>query len=53
MEIKILNKSENGKYYDEILEMLFSGDDEFVPPLSARSSTTQADLKSAKKINVK
>lgn len=42
MEIKILSKEQHEKYYDEILKLLIAGDEEFVPPLSARSSTTQA-----------
>lgn len=44
MEIKVLNKDEQAVYYDEILRTLVAGDEEFVPPLSARSSTTQAEL---------
>lgn len=44
MEIKILTKIEQDKYDNEILDMLTKGDTEFVPPLSARSSTTQSDL---------
>lgn len=44
MEIRILTKSEQDKYDNEILEMLTKGDTEFVPPLSARSSTTQSEL---------
>lgn len=49
MDIKILNSSECEKYYDEMLKMLTLGDDEFVPPLSSRSSTTQSDLSSGEK----
>lgn len=49
MDIKILSQEEQIKYYDEILEMLIAGDDDFVPPLSTRSSTTQKDLTSGKK----
>lgn len=44
MRFNILKKSEYDKYDGEILEMLTEGDEEFVPPLSARSSTTQSDL---------
>lgn len=49
MEFKILTPNEQAQYYDEILEMLYMSDDEFVPPLSARSSTTQKDLTSSQK----
>lgn len=51
MDIKILDHFEHEKYYDEILKMLILGDDEFVPPLSSRSSTTQSDLSSGEKSN--
>jgi ribosomal protein S18 acetylase RimI-like enzyme len=44
MHIQIVEKDEQGNFYNEILEMLTAADDEFVPPLSARSSTTQQDL---------
>ncbi len=50
MEIKIPQKAEQEKYYDEILDMLTLADDEFVPPLSLRSSTVQSDLKNTKKV---
>ena len=49
MEIKILSREEQVQYYDEILEMVIAGDEDFVPPLSARSSTTQKDFSSAEK----
>lgn len=49
MEIKILTSEEQVKYYDEILNMLYAGDEDFIPPLSARSSTTQKDLSSNQK----
>jgi ribosomal protein S18 acetylase RimI-like enzyme len=52
MEIKILTKTEQDKYDNEILEMLIQGDTEFVPPLSARSSTTQSNLTGIKNLNV-
>lgn len=51
MEMRILKKEEQEQYYPEMLEMLIAADDEFVPPLSARSSTVQVDLSSAKKAN--
>ena len=49
MEISILNKAEEIKYYDGILKMLKDADDEFFPPLSARNSSTQSDLSSMEK----
>ncbi len=51
MEIKILIKEEQDKYDNEILDMLTRGDAEFVPPLSARSTTTQSDLSGRKNVN--
>lgn len=51
MTIKILEKCEHNKYYAEIFEMLKECDGEFVPPLSARSSTTQSDLSGEVKTN--
>lgn len=47
MDIQILSQEEQALYYDEILEMLYAADKDFVPPLSARSSTTQSDLASS------
>ena len=44
MEFKILAKSDQDKYDNEILDLLEKCDTEFVPPLSARNSTTQSDL---------
>ena len=44
MNFKILTETELHKYDNEILNMLIGGDDEFVPPLSTRTSTTQSDL---------
>lgn len=49
MKIEILSRQEQEKYYDEVLEMLICGDEEFVPPLSARNSSTQKNLSSNKK----
>ena len=51
MEIKILTQAEQGKHDKEILDMLIQGDAEFVPPLSARSSTTQSDLTGTANVN--
>ena len=47
MELKILTLTEQDHFGPQILEMLTASDGEFVPPLSARSSTTQQDLTSA------
>ena len=48
MEFKILTKFEQDKYDNEILDLLAKSDTEFVPPLSARVSTTQSDLTTIK-----
>ena len=48
MELKILTPAEQAAYGSQILEMLTDSDQEFVPPLSARSSTTQQELNSRK-----
>ena len=44
MEYRLLGTDLKQKYRDEMLQMLVSSDQEFVPPLSSRASTTQADL---------
>lgn len=44
MELKILTRPEQEALGPQILEMLTASDREFVPPLSARSSTTQQNL---------
>ena len=49
LKIKVLEKDEQQKFYCEILEMLYTYDEDFFPPLSARSSTTQSDLSSSQK----
>ncbi|MBQ4518682.1 MAG: GNAT family N-acetyltransferase [Clostridia bacterium] len=49
MDLHIVSPREQAQYYDEILEMLYMSDDDFIPPLSARSSTTQKDLTSSQK----
>ena len=46
LEYKLLIKDEQEKYYDQIFEMMIAEDKNFIPPLSARSSTTQKDLSS-------
>lgn len=44
MVLKILTKAEQEAFGPQILELLTASDQEFVPPLSARSSTTQQNL---------
>ena len=44
MEYKLLSNKEQEKFYDQIFEMMKDSDKDFIPPLSARSSTTQKDL---------
>lgn len=46
MELKILTSAEQVFFGPQILEMLTASDREFVPPLSARNSTTQQNLSS-------
>lgn len=48
LEYKLLTKEEQKNYYDQIFEMMLASDRDFIPPLSARSSTTQKDLSSTK-----
>ena len=44
MEKRILTEAEKIKYTKDILEMMKISDNDFVPPLSSRTSTTQSDL---------
>ena len=44
MEIRILEKEEQQHIYDDVYRMLELADNEFVPPLSSRSSSTQRDF---------
>lgn len=44
MEIRILDREEQARIYDDVLEMMIAADRDFVPPLSSRSSSTQKDL---------
>ena len=46
MELRLLGTQEKNSCKDALLEMLTAADEEFVPPLSARTSTTQADFTS-------
>lgn len=48
MQFVILNDEQKEEYSNQILEMLTAGDNDFVPPLSARSSTTQTNLTGVK-----
>lgn len=53
MEFHILNDSEKSQYRAELLEILTINDKNFIPPLSQRSSTTQANLNGdAKKADI-
>ncbi len=49
MDIQFLHGDRLREYEDELLSILTQCDEEFVPPLSARSSTTQSDLSGAEK----
>jgi ribosomal protein S18 acetylase RimI-like enzyme len=44
MQFIILDDRQKAEYSNQILEMVKEGDKDFVPPLSARSSTTQTNL---------
>ena len=44
MRFELLTKSQKALYREEILGMMRFSDKDFIPPLSARSSTTQKDL---------
>lgn len=44
MVFELLSEEKKVQFRQQMLEMLRCSDKEFVPPLSARSSTTQADL---------
>lgn len=44
LEFRFLEEGEHFKYRKEMLEMLTEGDNDFVPPLSSRSSTTQSSF---------
>ena len=40
MEIRLLNEQEKAYYGEQVYSLLLEADDDFVPPLSARSSAT-------------
>ena len=44
MRYKLFGKGEWDSFYDEVAKLLAACDDEFVPPLSGRSSTTDTKL---------
>lgn len=44
MEIKFLDETTKNVFDEDILSMLYEADEDFVPPLSARNSTTQKNL---------
>ncbi len=46
MQFIVLTDIQKHQYKNEILEIMQICDNDFVPPLSSRSSTTQSDLKS-------
>ena len=49
MEFRLLTEKEKSVYKNQLIDMLTLSDNEFVPPLSKRSSTTQADLSPTEK----
>ncbi len=49
MEIRILGRQEQQNIYTDAYEMLSAADNEFVPPLSSRSSSTQQDFSKSDK----
>ena len=51
MEIRILEKNEQESIYIDAYNMLEAADNEFVPPLSSRSSSTQHDFSKTAKNN--
>ena len=44
MEIRILTKEQQEQIYVQAYKMLAAADEEFVPPLSFRTSSTQSDF---------
>lgn len=44
MEFILLDDDKKAKYTERILEMMEESDNDFIPPLSSRSSTTQKNL---------
>lgn len=53
MEFCVLNETEKTQYREELFEILSINDKNFIPPLSQRSSTTQANFQgSAEKADI-
>ena len=50
MKIIYLEKLKGSPYEEPVLQLLQSADGEFIPPLSARGSTTQQDLHAARSV---
>ena len=46
MQFKVLTEEDKIKYQEDVINMMKRSDNDFVPPLSARTSTTQSDLTS-------
>lgn len=44
MQFRVLTEQEKLTYKNDVIEMLKGSDKDFIPPLSARTSTTQSDL---------
>lgn len=51
MELREFTAEEKIKYREEMLEMMRQADNDFVPPLSARTSTLQKDLASYESVS--
>ena len=49
MEFKIFSDKDKQFYYQSILDIMIESDNDFVPPLSMRSSTTQSDFSNTDK----
>lgn len=45
MEIRLLENAEKDIFFEDFLSMMEKSDNDFIPPLSKRSSTTQTNLK--------
>ena len=53
MQFRVFNETEKVQYQEELLEILSINDKNFIPPLSQRSGTTQANLQgSAEKSDI-
>lgn len=45
MEFRLADQNDKVAFYDTLFEMMVKSDNDFIPPLSKRSSTTQMNLK--------